>query len=105
LLQDKVLIILSVAAIVSLALGLYQDLGTPPDTYESTACGGTTCTEAQVDWVEGVAITVAILIVVLVGSVNDWQKERQFQKLNAQKEERNVKVSRPSPFCYLQYLC
>ncbi|GAA5867850.1 hypothetical protein JCM8547_003395 [Rhodosporidiobolus lusitaniae] len=91
---DKVLIILSVAAIVSLALGLYQDLGTPPDTYESTACGGTTCTEAQVDWVEGVAITVAILIVVLVGSVNDWQKERQFQKLNAQKEERNVKVLR-----------
>ncbi|GAA5983396.1 hypothetical protein JCM11641_007835 [Rhodosporidiobolus odoratus] len=91
---DKVLIILSVAAIVSLALGLYQDLGTPPDTYESTACAGGVCTEAQVDWVEGVAITVAILIVVLVGSVNDWQKERQFQKLNAQKEERNVKVLR-----------
>ncbi|BGP17703.1 plasma membrane calcium [Rhodosporidiobolus nylandii] len=91
---DKVLIILSVAAIVSLALGLYQDLGTPPDTYESTACANNICTEAQVDWVEGVAITVAILIVVLVGSVNDWQKERQFQKLNAQKEERNVKVLR-----------
>lgn len=30
----------------------------------------------------------------MVGSVNDWQKERQFQKLNAQKEERNVKVLR-----------
>ncbi|GAA6015853.1 hypothetical protein JCM10207_008818 [Rhodosporidiobolus poonsookiae] len=91
---DKVLIILSVAAIVSLALGLYQDLGTPPDTYESSNCANNICTEAQVDWVEGVAITVAILIVVLVGSVNDWQKERQFQKLNAQKEERNVKVLR-----------
>jgi Ca2+-transporting ATPase len=30
--QDKVLLILSVAAVVSLALGLYQDLGTPPET-------------------------------------------------------------------------
>lgn len=30
----------------------------------------------------------------MVGAVNDYQKERQFQKLNAQKEERNVKVLR-----------
>ncbi|KWU41530.1 putative calcium-transporting ATPase [Rhodotorula sp. JG-1b] len=92
---DKVLIILSIAAVVSLALGLYQDLGTPASYYPSTACPPTNlCKEPQVDWVEGVAITVAILIVVMVGSVNDWQKERQFQKLNAQKEERNVKVLR-----------
>ncbi len=33
--QDKVLLILSVAAVISLALGLYQDLGTPPSTGES----------------------------------------------------------------------
>lgn len=93
---DKVLIILSVAAVVSLALGLYQDLGTPPDTFPSTACPETpgVCTLPQVDWVEGVAITIAILVVVLIGSLNDWQKERQFQKLNAQKEARNVKVTR-----------
>ncbi|GAA5906237.1 hypothetical protein JCM6882_006083 [Rhodosporidiobolus microsporus] len=91
---DKVLIILSVAAVVSLALGIYQSVGTEPDTYESTSCANNLCTEAQVDWVEGLAIIIAILIVVLVGSVNDWQKERQFQKLNAQKEERNVKVLR-----------
>ncbi|GAA5933412.1 calcium-transporting ATPase PMC1 [Sporobolomyces koalae] len=93
---DKVLIILSVAAVVSLALGLYQDLGTPPDTFPSNACPETpgVCTLPQVDWVEGVAITIAILVVVLIGSLNDWQKERQFQKLNAQKEARNVKVLR-----------
>lgn len=36
-----------------------------------------------VDWVEGVAICVAIIIVVLVGSLNDWQKERAFVRLNA----------------------
>lgn len=37
---------------------------------------------------------VAVAIVVLVGSVNDWQKEKQFQKLNAQKDDRQLKVVR-----------
>lgn len=81
---------------VSLALGLYQDLGTPATTYASTKCANNLCTEPQVDWVEGVAITIAIFIVVLVGSVNDYQKELQFRKLNAKKEERNVTVLRSS---------
>jgi P-type Ca2+ transporter type 2C len=31
---------------------------------------------------------------VVVGSLNDWQKERQFQVLNEKKEERGVKVIR-----------
>lgn len=30
----------------------------------------------------------------IVGSVNDWQKERQFKDLNDKKEERGVKVIR-----------
>jgi Ca2+-transporting ATPase len=30
----------------------------------------------------------------MVGSINDWQKERQFQVLNEKKEERGVKVIR-----------
>lgn len=37
---------------------------------------------------------IAILIVVIVGSLNDWQKERQFRKLNDKKEDRGVKVIR-----------
>ncbi|KAJ7178583.1 calcium-transporting ATPase [Mycena crocata] len=82
-LKDKVLVLLSIAAVISLALGLFQDFGTPrPEG------------EPPVDWVEGVAIMIAILIVVIVGSVNDWQKERQFQTLNEKKEERGVKVIR-----------
>lgn len=80
--HDKVLILLSIAATVSLALGLYQ-------TFSSTHEPG-----ARVDWVEGVAIIVAICIVVFVGALNDWQKERQFAKLNKQKEDRDVKVIR-----------
>lgn len=91
-LQDKVLIILIIAAIISLALGLYTTLGTDPKTY--TGSDGNTVTEPQVDWVEGVAILVAVAIVTLVGSVNDYQKELQFKKLNAQKEDRSIKVIR-----------
>ena len=30
----------------------------------------------------------------MVGSLNDWQKERQFRVLNDKKEERGVKVVR-----------
>ncbi|KAI0007686.1 calcium-translocating P-type ATPase [Xylariaceae sp. FL0662B] len=82
--NDKVIILLSVAAVISLALGLYetfgvvQEPGSPP----------------SVDWVEGVAIIIAILIVTLVGSLNDWQKERAFVRLNAKKEDREIKVVR-----------
>ncbi|KAL7940485.1 cation transporting ATPase [Trichoderma barbatum] len=81
-LHDRVLILLSVAAIVSLALGLYQ-------TFGQTEHEG-----ANVEWVEGVAIIIAIAIVVIVGALNDWQKERQFRKLNMKKEDRFVKVIR-----------
>ncbi|KAF4991900.1 hypothetical protein FDECE_13866 [Fusarium decemcellulare] len=81
-LQDRVLILLSVAAVVSLALGLYQTFG---QTHHEGA---------KVEWVEGVAIIVAITIVVVVGALNDWQKERQFRKLNQKKEDRTVKVTR-----------
>ncbi|WVN85115.1 calcium-translocating P-type ATPase, PMCA-type [Cryptococcus depauperatus CBS 7841] len=91
--KDKVLILLSIAAVISLALGLYQDLGTPPDVIYNDECPNG-CEEAQLDWVEGVAIVVAISIVVMVGSVNDWQKERQFKTLNAQREDRTIKVIR-----------
>ncbi|CAG8527717.1 11332_t:CDS:2 [Ambispora leptoticha] len=82
--QDKVLIILTVAAFVSLGLGLYEDFG--PNTKDTN--------EPKIKWVEGVAIVIAIAIVVMVGSINDWQKEKQFQRLNAKKEDRNVKVTR-----------
>ncbi|KAH9826640.1 calcium-translocating P-type ATPase [Teratosphaeria destructans] len=77
--NDKVLMVLTVAAVIALALGLYQALGTP---------------EGGVDWIEGVAIIVAIVVVVLVGALNDWQKERQFVKLNKKKDDRTVNVIR-----------
>lgn len=81
--NDKVLILLTVAAVVSLALGIYQTVSPNPNDKG-----------AHVEWVEGVAIVAAILIVVIVGALNDYQKERQFIKLNKKKEERFVKVVR-----------
>ncbi|KAF2201261.1 calcium transporting P-type ATPase-like protein [Delitschia confertaspora ATCC 74209] len=81
--NDKVLILLTIAAVISLSLGLYQTFG------QQHKPG-----EPKVEWVEGVAIVVAIVIVVVVGALNDWQKERQFVKLNKKKEDRYVKVIR-----------
>ncbi|KAH9874451.1 hypothetical protein IAQ61_003640 [Plenodomus lingam] len=81
--NDKVLLLLTAAAIISLALGLYQTFGA------EHAPG-----EPKVEWIEGVAIIVAIAIVVIVGAANDWQKERQFVKLNRKKEDRTIKVIR-----------
>lgn len=93
-LQDKILILLCVAAVVSLALGIYTS--TLPSEEIACVVNGveTTCQVAHLDWVEGLAILIAIIIVDLVGSVNDYQKERQFKKLNAKKEQRDVKVLR-----------
>ena len=49
---------------------------------------------AENAWVEGVAIWVAVILVSMVGSVNDYQKELQFRKLNAEKDSIQVKVIR-----------
>ena len=80
--NDKVLILLTIAAIISLAVGIPQTLH-PTDP-----------NEPGVEWVEGLAILIAIIIVVVVGAANDWQKERQFAKLNKKKENRQVQVVR-----------
>lgn len=82
--NDKVLLLLTAAAIISLALGLYETFGVEHKPGDP----------APVDWVEGLAICVAIIIVTAVGSLNDWQKERAFMKLNQKKEDREIKVIR-----------
>ncbi|KAJ6093228.1 hypothetical protein N7486_008517 [Penicillium sp. IBT 16267x] len=76
--NDKIIILLTIAAVISLSLGIYE-----------TVSDGT-----GVQWVEGVAICVAILIVTVVTAANDWQKERQFAKLNKRNDDRDVKVVR-----------
>ena len=68
--EDATLIILIVSAVVSFAVGFYED----------PAKG----------WIEGAAILAAVLIVAVVTACNNYSKEMQFRKLNAQKDD--VKV-------------
>ena len=82
--KDKILLLLTAAAVISLALGLYETFGAEHEPGAPT----------PVDWVEGVAICAAIAIVVGVGSLNDWQKERAFVRLNQRKDDREIKVLR-----------
>eukprot|EP01102_Stenamoeba_stenopodia_P019978 TRINITY_DN7650_c0_g2_i1.p1 TRINITY_DN7650_c0_g2~~TRINITY_DN7650_c0_g2_i1.p1 ORF type:complete len:1066 (+),score=297.26 TRINITY_DN7650_c0_g2_i1:223-3420(+) len=45
-------------------------------------------------WIEGVAILVAVTLVVGVTSFNDYNKEKQFRQLTAQNEDQMIKVKR-----------
>jgi len=71
-LQDVTLIILEVAAIVSLALSFYK-----PPLEE----GAVEEEQHNTEWIEGLAILLAVVIVVLVTAFNDWSKEKQFRGL------------------------
>ncbi|KAJ5865733.1 hypothetical protein N7534_000286 [Penicillium rubens] len=90
--NDKVLILLTVAAAISLALGLYETFA--PNHSSGGGSHAKRSSGMGLDWVEGCAICVAICIVVLVGSLNDYQKERAFVRLNKKKEDREVTVTR-----------
>ena len=74
-LHDVTLIILEVAAIISFALGFYN----PPDEDGVD--------EDETGWIEGVAILVAVIIVVLVTAFNDYTKEKQFRGLQNRIED------------------
>ena len=72
--DDATLQILIVAAVVSLAIGIYDD----PTT----------------GYVEGVAILAAVLIVSVVTAINDYQKESQFRELSQANDQVDVIVIR-----------
>lgn len=74
--EDFTLRVLMVCGLVSIVLGV--TLGEHP----------------QIEWIEGFAIWVAVIVVILVTASNDYSKEKQFEKLNATKEDRTVTVYR-----------
>uniref|UniRef100_A0A668AVJ5 Calcium-transporting ATPase n=1 Tax=Myripristis murdjan TaxID=586833 RepID=A0A668AVJ5_9TELE len=86
-LQDVTLIILEVAAIVSLGLSFYK----PPDAEREhcgKAAGGVEDEgEAEAGWIEGAAILLSVICVVLVTAFNDWSKEKQFRGLQSRIEQ------------------
>lgn len=70
--QDKILILLAASAGISLLVHFKN--------------GG---------WIEGAAIMLAVVIVVLVNAINDWKKELLFRALNQKsKEGMRTKVKR-----------
>lgn len=73
---DKMLLLLTTAALVSLSIGIYQDVRNRTLTH----------------WIEGAAILVAVALVVLANALNDYQRERQFRRLSARAEDRQVRV-------------
>lgn len=76
--EDSTVMILCIAAIVSLVLGVTVSHHGDEDT----------------GWIEGVAILVAVLIVGTVTATNEYNKEKQFRHLNAVKNDKLVKVVR-----------
>ena len=71
-LKDLMVRILIIAAIVSIILGVAFS------------------EDKSKDWVDGVSIVVAVLVVVLVGSITDYQKELKFHELNEEQEKGTV---------------
>uniref|UniRef100_A0A4W6FIM8 Calcium-transporting ATPase n=1 Tax=Lates calcarifer TaxID=8187 RepID=A0A4W6FIM8_LATCA len=86
-LQDVTLIILEVAAVISLGLSFYR----PPDAERQNcgrAAGGVEEEgEAEAGWIEGAAILLSVVCVVLVTAFNDWSKEKQFRGLQSRIEQ------------------
>jgi Ca2+-transporting ATPase len=72
--EDTTIIVLVVAALVSFVVGVYED--------------------PSKGWIEGVAILAAVLIVAVVTATNNYNKELQFRKLNAVKDDVSVQVVR-----------
>jgi magnesium-transporting ATPase (P-type) len=71
---DATLIVLIVAAVVSLIVGMVED--------------------PTKGWIEGAAILSAVLLVAVVTATNNYNKECQFRKLNAVKDDVKVGVLR-----------
>ncbi|KAK5867187.1 hypothetical protein PBY51_011701 [Eleginops maclovinus] len=80
-LNDVTLIILQVAAIISLALSFYSPPSADRQHCGKAAGGVVEDSEAEAGWIEGAAILLSVVCVVIVTAFNDWSKEKQFRGL------------------------
>lgn len=74
--QDVTIMVLCAAGVISLILGLTVD--EHPET----------------GWIEGASIMFAVVLVIMITALNDYQKEKQFKALNAVKDLELIKVIR-----------
>ncbi|XP_073816254.1 plasma membrane calcium-transporting ATPase 3-like [Musca autumnalis] len=93
-LQDVTLIILEVASLVSLGLSFYSPTDEDAPVLEEE--------EGHYDWIEGAAILVSVIVVVLVTAFNDYSKERQFRGLQSRIEgEHKFSIIRGGEVCQI----
>nr|XP_060619155.1 plasma membrane calcium-transporting ATPase 3 isoform X3 [Anolis sagrei ordinatus] len=86
-LQDVTLIILEMAAIISLGLSFYAPPGEESENCGNVQAGGEDEGESEAGWIEGAAILLSVICVVLVTAFNDWSKEKQFRGLQSRIEQ------------------
>lgn len=79
--NDKLLILLTISAFISLAIGIYQSVSA-------------TETNSNIEWVDGLTVVAAILVIIFASAATDWQKNHKFEKLNQRKQQRDVTVVR-----------
>lgn len=79
--NDKLLILLTISACISLAIGIYQSIDAKSKN-------------ANIEWVDGVTVVIAILVIIFASAATDWQKNHKFEKLNERKSQRDVAVIR-----------
>ncbi|RDA91875.1 hypothetical protein CP533_0362 [Ophiocordyceps camponoti-saundersi (nom. inval.)] len=79
--NDKLLILLTITASISVAIGIYRSL--------SAEVGN-----SSIEWVDGTTVVVAIIVIILASAFNDWQQNQKFEKLNERKNQRQVTVVR-----------
>ncbi|XP_020031701.1 plasma membrane calcium-transporting ATPase 4 isoform X1 [Castor canadensis] len=86
-LQDVTLIILEIAAIISLVLSFYRPPGGDNELCGQAVSNPEESEEGETGWIEGAAILASVIIVVLVTAFNDWSKEKQFRGLQSRIEQ------------------
>lgn len=77
--NDRILFALAICAVLSIITGMIMS----PST----------------GWIEGVSILIAIALIVLISSCNDWSKDKKFAAINALAENGSVPVIRGKAGC------
>lgn len=80
--NDKTLVLLFFAALLSLSIGFYKMAA------ENDKLG----------WIEGVSILLAVVLIVMLGTVNEYSQERLFNRLDKKRQIYKIKVYENSQF-------
>ncbi|KAK5992981.1 Calcium-transporting ATPase 2 [Cladobotryum mycophilum] len=79
--NDKLMILLTISACISLAIGIYQSVTADEDS-------------SNIEWVDGLTVVAAIVVIVLASAATDWQKNHRFARLTERNQQRDVTVLR-----------